>query len=412
MHEQKIGTPENPIRPDKTKIKLSITLLDAENRIEAFANVLAHEPYIETYREIFPEREAVCQLIQSSQYSIDFKKHLNSPNFKTIHNFFAQEEPESEVGPDWVHLTDAVHHNVVRPAARDLPCPGYQNWFNQTPRPKSLVIALPDDMITDEIVLQQMLPDSTLVSIDKANSSEEEFDRFIQLIRNADMVCTDNGAVAFIALCLSVPKVTCLAMRHPEYLYDNNDTKYPEIKVFHRKNISQTEQYKILFDFVRHEWTHYVRYPQMLNVGNAQSFIQNTALKYCRGYGLDVGSNKWPLPGALPSDVDSRKFDRGPFDFIFSSHCLEHIENWEAELKLWHDSLKTDGIMFIYVPHPLMEMWLPEGPWVRGGWHKWSPDPIGLFEHLRFKLGMEVLKYTTRPDAYWSFYIVARKNEK
>ena len=40
-------------------------------------------------------------------------------------------------------------------------------------------------------------------------------------------------------------------------------------------------------------------YPAHLNEGNAQSFIREKALVYCRGKGIDVGASEWPLPGVV-----------------------------------------------------------------------------------------------------------------
>lgn len=151
------------------------------------------------------------------------------------------------------------------------------------------------------------------------------------------------------------------------------------------------------------------KYPEILHRGNAKAFIEAKAMFHCRGSGLDVGSNQWPLPGALPSDVDSRKFDQGPFDFIFSSHCLEHIKDWEEELHLWDRSLRPGGTCFLYVPHPAMEYWRPEGEWVKGGWHVWSPSPESLVHWLHENTNIEVQSYNSYPDFAWSFCLIGKR---
>jgi len=116
----------------------------------------------------------------------------------------------------------------------------------------------------------------------------------------------------------------------------------------------------------------------------------------------------WPLPGAIPSSEEKPAFDKGPFDFIFSSHCLEHIAAWEDELRKWEAHLKPGGTMFLYLPHPAMRKWRPGGEWC-GSWHKWSPEPLALVKWLNENTSMSVLKYDPHPDMYWSFWIAATK---
>lgn len=152
------------------------------------------------------------------------------------------------------------------------------------------------------------------------------------------------------------------------------------------------------------------RYPDWLNRGNAAETIRGFALQHCRGYGLDVGSSAWPLAGCvpIPGPDERHRFNEGPFDFIFSSHCLEHIAEWQDELKLWEQSVKVGGMVFIYLPHPAMEMWAPNGPWV-GGEHKWAPSPVTLVKWLHENTSLRVDECSCYPDSYWSFYIIARR---
>jgi SAM-dependent methyltransferase len=152
------------------------------------------------------------------------------------------------------------------------------------------------------------------------------------------------------------------------------------------------------------------RYPDFLNRGSAITAILGKALLQCRGRGLDVGSSQWPLPGAIPiaSPAERGAFAEGPFDYIFSSHCLEHIEAWQEELRIWEGALRPGGTLFLYLPHPMMERWRPGGSWV-GDEHKWSPDPVALVRHLNEATGLRVEEYGCYPDAWWSFHIVARK---
>ena len=44
-------------------------------------------------------------------------------------------------------------------------------------------------------------------------------------------------------------------------------------------------------------------------------------------------------------------FGAGSMDYVFSSHCLEHIENdWQA-LREWWRVLKSGGYLVLYLPH-------------------------------------------------------------
>jgi len=156
-------------------------------------------------------------------------------------------------------------------------------------------------------------------------------------------------------------------------------------------------------------------YPDALNHGNAMAHIRDKALTYCTGAGLDIGADQWPLPGASPvreeEDCNAIRLDRfadGSMDYVFSSHCLEHLDRWEEALALWITKLKPGGILFLYLPHESMRLWKPGGPW---SWtaHKWQPRTGILLPFLKGS-GMEILEQEEGPDTYWSFWIAARKS--
>lgn len=146
-------------------------------------------------------------------------------------------------------------------------------------------------------------------------------------------------------------------------------------------------------------------WPDYLFEGNAVSWIKNEALDWCKGKGVDVGGGDWRLPGAIPIDLQTEfqveDFDADSLDYIFSSHTLEHIECWRCDLKVWREKLKIGGILFLYLPHE-------EGPWRNCKKHKWIPQPEPVIDALRHS-GMTIIKHTTRPDNYCSFYIIAKK---
>lgn len=148
-------------------------------------------------------------------------------------------------------------------------------------------------------------------------------------------------------------------------------------------------------------------FPDYLKRGNACQFIIPTALKFCQGWGVDVGGGRWPLPGARCVDVqqggDAMNLQGGPFDFVFSSHCLEHLVNPVAALEHWRDQLVTGGRLFVYLPHPSMTYWLPQN--CRKHLHSWRPEDMArIFRDL----GLQDVIHSER-DLAWSFAVVGFK---
>ena len=94
-------------------------------------------------------------------------------------------------------------------------------------------------------------------------------------------------------------------------------------------------------------------------------------------------------------------------DYVFSSHCLEHIENWRETLREWIEKLKPGGILFLYLPHPDCAIWWPGSPFVGSG-HKWVPTPQVVKQAL-LELGMEIVQFDDGPDAMYSFYVCGQK---
>lgn len=146
------------------------------------------------------------------------------------------------------------------------------------------------------------------------------------------------------------------------------------------------------------------QYPEYIRHGNACQFIAPAALHFCKGNGLDVGSGKWPLPGAIAVDLqnggDAMRLPAGQNDFIFSSHCLEHLKNPIAALEHWKTRLKPGGVLFLYLPHPDMEYWLPQNN--RKHLHVWQPREM---ERMLRDLGF-VNTIRSERDLIWSFAVV------
>ena len=152
-------------------------------------------------------------------------------------------------------------------------------------------------------------------------------------------------------------------------------------------------------------------YPDYLKGGNMSQAAKSLVEKYCHGEGVDVGASNWPIAGARiienAKEENAYKIQEkdNALDFVFSSHCLEHLDKWMAALREWHRVLKHEGFLVLYLPHSSCEMWLPG----INKYHKWSPDPKIVSGFLKEELGMEIKEVTYLPDAFMSFVVVAEK---
>ena len=109
-------------------------------------------------------------------------------------------------------------------------------------------------------------------------------------------------------------------------------------------------------------------YPSLVSRGKKTYYIERIAQEFCKGKGIDVGYGDYQLPGAIPIDIKqdteyhamNLPAKDGSLDYIFSSHCLEHLPNWVQAIQYWKTKLKPqDGVMFLYLPHYDMEYWRP-----------------------------------------------------
>lgn len=152
-------------------------------------------------------------------------------------------------------------------------------------------------------------------------------------------------------------------------------------------------------------------YPDYIRKGNAIKHILPFAKHFCKGRGLDIGGTPdWCYPNATP--INPEYFDNSAsnilneqYDFIFSSHCLEHLPNYIESLELWRECLKPDGQLFLYLPHPDMQYWRPQN--CRKHLHEFQPLQM---ESILSDLGFTDIFFSER-DMYWSFAITGVKYE-
>jgi len=108
-------------------------------------------------------------------------------------------------------------------------------------------------------------------------------------------------------------------------------------------------------------------YPLFQTVGRASQFAIPFAKHVCIGEGYDIGCMKkeWSFPGSYPIDscfddpYHATNLPKTDVDYIFSSHCLEHIDGWVDVMDYWYDTLKIGGVLFLYLPDYSQEYWKP-----------------------------------------------------
>ena len=83
-------------------------------------------------------------------------------------------------------------------------------------------------------------------------------------------------------------------------------------------------------------------------------------------------------------------------DYVFSSHCLEHLERIFDALSHWYDCLRDDGFLFLYLPHPDMRYW-NVGHCPKHLHTLWPVDVYRMFERLdlvNIQIGERDLAYS------------------
>ncbi len=108
-------------------------------------------------------------------------------------------------------------------------------------------------------------------------------------------------------------------------------------------------------------------------MGHESEKVKWELVPYTRGRGLDIGCGPYKPFGhfrgidnnkdeamfgirataadwIIPDACDLSDFASATQDFVFSSHCLEHIEDHKKALKEWWRVLKPGGYMILYLP--------------------------------------------------------------
>jgi predicted SAM-dependent methyltransferase len=134
------------------------------------------------------------------------------------------------------------------------------------------------------------------------------------------------------------------------------------------------------------------------------------------GKGIDIGCGDDPIfPEAVPFDKDKgdankiSEFVEDRFDYVFSSHCLEHMMDPYSALREWWKLVKPGGYLYVLVPD---EDLYEQGQWPSkyNGDHKytftiykhlsWSPVSVNVIDLVKALDDVEVVKIETQDDYY------------
>ena len=161
--------------------------------------------------------------------------------------------------------------------------------------------------------------------------------------------------------------------------------------------------------------------------GNESAKIKWRALPYLRGSGLDIGCGPWKIsPHAV--GIDGQSFNvppgRGPnlqmnctqlpvfaddcFDFVYSSHLLEHVVDTEAVLREWLRVLSPGGYLVLYLPHKNLYPNIGEPGANPDHKHDFLPqDVIGVMRKISADVGLALIENEERNggDEYSFFQV-------
>lgn len=175
-------------------------------------------------------------------------------------------------------------------------------------------------------------------------------------------------------------------------------------------------------EIIQHQAGHHTyKYPKLQTEGFAAQYAFPFAQRVCQGHGLDVGYNKpeWMLPGATGVEPEVNPeyqamrlpdclVNHGKWDYIFSSHCLEHVmARWQEVIEYWLSCVRKGGTVFLYLPNcSHQKYWGLEN---KKHMHYLTPEiledflyhmPVGTITHYMVTKGY---------DLNSSFYVVITK---
>ena len=135
-----------------------------------------------------------------------------------------------------------------------------------------------------------------------------------------------------------------------------------------------------------------------------------------KGKGIDIGCGPDPIFPHVKrfdqNDGDANHitdYVKEQFDFVFSSHCLEHMHDPYAALKEWWKLVKEGGYLYVTVPE---EDLYEQGHWpsIYNSDHKhtftmykdksWSPVSVNVLDLVRSLPDAQVIKVELQDYGY------------
>jgi len=146
---------------------------------------------------------------------------------------------------------------------------------------------------------------------------------------------------------------------------------------------------------------------------------------YIKGNGIDCGCGMTPIPGARPVEPNevfgagfkdviksvSENLDKvipeNNLDFVFSSHSLEHTEDWKKCVRNFVYVLKEKGVLILYIPHPAKDSWRADGHRTD---HKYNFSFDKLYDEV--KEDIDLIYGTNIDDGHGALLFIGRKIPK
>lgn len=121
--------------------------------------------------------------------------------------------------------------------------------------------------------------------------------------------------------------------------------------------------------------------------------------RYMQGNGIELAPTGYEegiqtiLPTAIPVDLDTPGYNGYDLpvsdesqDYIYSSHVLEHIEDYKRAIQAWHKALKIGGHIIIYVPSVYRYEKFSTPPSIHNPDHKRFYSPASLLKEIEESL--------------------------
>lgn len=135
--------------------------------------------------------------------------------------------------------------------------------------------------------------------------------------------------------------------------------------------------------------------------------------KYCQGEGLDIGygadiidfsASGWDLRNGDAQYLAG--IEDESFDYVYSSHCLEHMYDVRIALKNWFRVVRKGGYLLLAIPHRDLYEKKNQLPSLWNGDHKHMfligraepPDTLDICEEIRESISNYDIKYIKACD--------------